>query len=72
MNSYYLIAEYDRTLDHYDVRVSDAGGQGRTVLMVIEAESYAEAVRKVSFSARSMGRTAICGVAPKGPYAEIV
>lgn len=71
MKIYYLIAEYDKTLDCYEVRVSDAAGPGRTVLLELAAESYAQAVRKVSFSARSMGRTAICGVGQKGPYAEI-
>lgn len=72
MKKYYLIAEYDKTLDHYDVRVSDAAGPSGTVLMEIEAESFAQAVRKVTFSAKSMGKTAICGVGPQGPYAEVV
>ena len=71
MKTYYLIVEYEKTLDRYEVRVSDAAGPGGTVLLEIEAESYAQAVRKVSFSARSMGKTAVCGVGPEGPYAEI-
>lgn len=70
MKTYYLIAESDGDLTN--VRVSDAAGPGRTILMEIEAESFAQAVRRVTFSAKSMGKTAICGVGPQGPYAEIV
>ena len=72
MKRYYLIAEYDRTADHYSVRVSDAAGPGSTILMEIEADSYANAVRKVAFSAKGQGKTVICSVGPQGPYAEII
>lgn len=70
MKTYYLIAESDGNLTN--VRVSDAAGPGRTVLMEIEAESFAQAVRKVTFSAKGQGKTAICGIGPHGPYAEVM
>lgn len=70
MKKYYLIAEGKAPVR---VRVSDALGPGRTVLLELEAASYAEAVKLVCFSASSMGKTAVCGVAANGdPYAEVV
>jgi len=69
MRKYYLIAEGK---DPIRVRVSDATGPGRTVLMELEAESYSAAVKMVSFSAWNMGRGASCGVGLDGkPYAII-
>lgn len=70
MRKYYLIAEGK---DPITVRVSDTLGQGCTALLELEAESYSQAVKMVSFSARNMGKAAICGVKANGePYAEVV
>lgn len=69
MRKYYLIAEGK---DPITVRVSDALGQGRTALLELDAESYSQAVKMISFSARNMGKAAICGVRANGePYAEV-
>ena len=68
---YYIVSE--EALGHITVRVSDTVGAGRTELLEIEANSYAEAVRKVSFSATGMGKTAVCGVKQDGEaYAEVI
>lgn len=70
MRKYYLIAEGK---DHFNVRVCDGVPQGCTALMELEAESFSKAVKMVSFSARNMGKVALCGVKPNGePYAEVV
>lgn len=70
MKKYYLVAEKDGT--HTTVKVSDSVGVGRVCLMELEAASFADAVKMVSFSAAGCGKTAICGVARNGqPYAEI-
>lgn len=70
MKRYYLIAEGKNPIT---VRVSDSLGQGRTALLELEAESYSQAVKMVSFSARNMGKAAICGVKASGePYAEVI
>ena len=70
MKKYYLIAEGK---DPITVCVSDTLGQGRTSLLELEAESYSQAVKMVCFSARNMGKAAICGVKANGDlYAEVV
>lgn len=70
MRKYYLIAEGK---DPITVRVSDGVAPGCTALMELEAESFSKAVKMVSFSARNMGKAAICGVKANGePYAEVV
>ncbi len=70
VNRYYLIAEGKNPIT---IRVSDSLDPGRTVLMELEAESYSQAVKMVSFSVRNMGKAAICGVKPNGePYAEVI
>lgn len=70
MKRYYLIAEGKNP---FTVRVSDGLAPGYTKLLELEAESYSQAVKMVSFSARNMGKAAICGVKANGePYAEVV
>ena len=68
MRKYYLVSEKEAT-GGIRVFVSDNAGVGRTVLMELEAESFAEASKQVKFSCRGMGETAWCGVAVNGmPY----
>ena len=70
MRKYYLVCEKSWNGD-YTVFVHDNAGPGRTVLMEIEAENYAEAVKRVSFRAHSMGKDACCGVDVYGaPFAR--
>lgn len=70
LKRYYLIAEGTGPIT---VRVSDSLGQGHTALLELEAESYSQVVKMISFSARNIGKAAICGVRANGePYAEVV
>lgn len=72
MKKYYLVAEKRPYGDstHYGVFVSDVS-KGRIVLMEIEAESYLEAVRQVSFHVHGAGNDAYCGLGPDGKaYSE--
>lgn len=70
MRKYYIVAEVADGLIH--VRVVDALTAGRACLMEIQANSFAEASKMVTFSACGCGKTAICGVSGSGkPYASI-
>lgn len=67
MRKYYLVSERKPT-GGFRVFVTD-NTNGRTVLMELEAESFADASKQVSFSARGMGDEVWCGVAANGtPY----
>lgn len=67
MRKYYLVAEA-KLNGNYNVFVTD-NANGRIVLMEIEANSYSEAVKRVSFSALNMGKSVWCGVRADGkPY----
>lgn len=69
MRTYWLVAdkEYNGTLK---VHVSDVPSRaGRSVLMKLDAKSYDEAVKMVSFSVWTAGRSVWCGVDVNGrPY----
>ena len=64
MKTYYLVAEtqYDGKIK---VFVSD-NTNWRDVLMEIEAESFIDAVKKISFSAHGINNDSYCGVDANG------
>ena len=68
MKKYYLVAEKMPMGNSFTVRVTD-NPRGLEILKEFEAESFSEAVKQYSFSARNMGKAVFCGVDGKGnPY----
>lgn len=65
MKNFYLVAEKDPYNGNFTVSVRD-NAKGMEILKEFSAESYAEAVKKYSFSVSSMGKSAWCGVNTAG------
>lgn len=65
MKKYYLVAEKDVVSGNYTISVRD-NPRGMEILKEFEAENYSEAVKKYSFSVRSMGKSAWCGIDAAG------
>ena len=64
MRKYFLVAE-KKYNGNFNVFVTD-NSRGCTVLMEIEADSFSEAVKRVSFTAHNMGKGVFCGVDANG------